>query len=297
MLGSNITTLATSGVSTFYRNSAVTAGGAIGAKRSSLTIGDLPGSRVTFANNTAISGDGGAISFDGAEGVADIDAAVLTINGLTSFTGNGATNSSGGALHVQSSLLTIAGNATFQFNIAGIDGGAVHTTQCPEVGVQGRAVFESNRVAGSGGAFYGGSCDKVTLDNAVFRSNDATWGGAVALVSCGEDETVQGSAAVTSACTFDSNSASDGGGIYSASGFDDVSDSIFSLWVPSSGGALAHSSVLLTLSGSTFKSNMAGEEGYAVMSLGPLRSMDGLTFAENVQHCGVGTYGYDNTEV
>lgn len=60
---------------------------------------------------------------------------------------------------------------------------------------------------------------------------------------------------------------------------------------------MAHSSVLLTLSGSTFKSNMAGEEGYAVMSLGPLRSMDGLTFAENVQHCGVGTYGYDNIEV
>lgn len=55
--------------------------------------------------------------------------------------------------------------------------GAVHTTQCPEVGVRGRAIFESNRVAGSGGGFYGGSCDKVTLDNAVFRSNDATWGG------------------------------------------------------------------------------------------------------------------------
>ncbi|CAM9503445.1 unnamed protein product [Ectocarpus sp. 8 AP-2014] len=42
---------------------------------------------------------------------------------------------------------------------------------------------------------------------------------------------------------------------------------------------------------------MAGEEGYAVMSLGQLHSMNGLTFAENVQHCGVGTYGYDNAEV
>ncbi|CAN0383386.1 unnamed protein product, partial [Ectocarpus sp. 12 AP-2014] len=299
ILGSNITTLAISGVSTFHRNSALTAGaGAIGAERSSLTIGDLQGSRVTFANSTAISGYGGAVSFDGAEGVADIDAAVLNINGLTSFTRNGATNSSGGALHVQSSLLTIAGNATFQFNIAGIDRGAVHTTRCLEVGVRGRAVFESNRVAGSGGAFYGGSCNKVTIDNAVFRSNDATWGGAVALVSCGEDETVQGSAAVTSACTFDSNFACDGGGIYSASGFDHVSDSIFSNnFAASSGGALAHSSVLLTLSDSTFKYNMAGEEGYAVMSLGPLRSMDGLTFDDNVQHRGAGTYGYDNIEV
>lgn len=38
----------------------------------------------------------GAISFDGTEGAADNDAAALTIKGLTSFTGNGATNSSGG---------------------------------------------------------------------------------------------------------------------------------------------------------------------------------------------------------
>ncbi|CAM9114820.1 unnamed protein product [Ectocarpus fasciculatus] len=203
-------------MSKFYRNSAATAGaGAIGTERSSVTIGYIQGSRVLFANNTAISGDGGAISFDGAEGVADNDAAALTITGLTSQTAAEVTTKNWcyrishvpGALHVQSSLLTLAGNATFQFTIAGIDGGAVHTTQCPEVGVRGRAVFESNRVAGSGGGFYGGSCDKVILDNAVFRLNDATWGGAVAVVSCGEDENVRGSAAVTSACTFDSNSA------------------------------------------------------------------------------------------
>jgi len=49
----------------------------------------------------------------------------------------------------------------------------------------------------------------------------------VAFVSCGEDETVRGSAAVTSACLFDSNEASDGGGVYSASGFDHISDSTF----------------------------------------------------------------------
>ncbi len=51
--------------------------------------------------------------------------------------------------------------------------------------------------------------------------------GAVAFVSCGEDETVRGSAAVTSACLFDSNEAIDGGGVYSASGFDHISDSTF----------------------------------------------------------------------
>lgn len=65
----------------------------------------------------------------------------------------------------------------------------------------------------------------------------------------------------------------------------------------SSGGALAHSSALLALSGSTFESNLAGEEGYAVMSLGPLRSLDTLAFGENVRHCGVGTYGFEQTEV
>ncbi len=41
----------------------------------------------------------------------------------------------------------------------------------------------------------------------------------------------------------------------------------------------------------------AGEEGYAIMSLGPLRNLDDLAFAGNVQHCGVGTYGYENTKV
>ncbi|CAN0535808.1 unnamed protein product, partial [Scytosiphon promiscuus] len=51
--------------------------------------------------------------------------------------------------------------------------------------------------------------------------------GAVALVSCGEDETIRGSAALTTGCTFDGNSASDGGGIYSASGFDHIADSTF----------------------------------------------------------------------
>lgn len=70
-----------------------------------------------------------------------------------------------------------------------------------------------------------------------------------------------------------------------------------SLFSASSGGALAHSSVLLSLSGSTFRNNTAGEEGYAVMSLGPLRSMDDLMFDANVQHCGVGTYGYEKTGV
>lgn len=46
-------------------------------------------------------------------------------------------------------------------------------------------------------------------------------------MSCGEDATVRGSAATTQACTFDGNEASDGGGVYSVSGFDQISDSIF----------------------------------------------------------------------
>lgn len=33
------------------------------------------------------------------------------------------------------------------------------------------------------------------------------------------------------------------------------------------------------------------------MSLGPLRAMDKLVFDANVQQCGVGTYGYEKTEV
>eukprot|EP00752_Nemacystus_decipiens_P012244 g10853.t1 len=282
------------GEASFELNSAATFGGAFAAEQSSLTLAT---DRSEFANNTAVSGDGGAISLDGGGGIVDHGTTALVIGGTTLFAGNTATNSSGGALHVQSSILTIIGNSTFLLNVAGIDGGAVHATQCPEVGVRDDTLFESNTVPGSGGGFYGGSCDKVVLKDAIFRNNHATWGGAMALVSCGEDATVRGFAATTTACTFDGNEASDGGGIYSASGFDLISDSTFANNVAaSSGGALAHSSVLLGLSGSTFQNNTAREEGYAVMSLGPLRSIDNLVFDANVRHCAVGTYGYERTE-
>ncbi|CAN0218465.1 unnamed protein product, partial [Scytosiphon promiscuus] len=190
-----MTHLAIRGNTTLFGNYASTAGGGIGAEAGSLTIGNAESSRVSFLHNTAVSGDGGAVSIDGSEGAGA--ATSVNINGIVSFAGNAARNSSGGALNVRSSLLTIAGYSTFSFNTAGIDGGAVHVTQCPSVQVRGGALFESNAVSGSGGGFYGGSCDRVTLADAVFRSNRATWGGAVALVSCGEDETIRGSAALT----------------------------------------------------------------------------------------------------
>lgn len=64
-----------------------------------------------------------------------------------------------------------------------------------------------------------------------------------------------------------------------------------------SGGALTHSSVLVMLTRSMFISNKAGEEGYAIMSLGPLQEMVDIAFADNVPFCEFGMYRYNNIEV
>ena len=67
------------------------------------------------------------------------------------------------------------------------------------------------------------------------------------------------------------------------------------------GGALLHSGVLVALIGCTFDSNMAGEDGLAVMSLGLVNNITDLTFQNNSLFCTSGTYdleeGSDEDEV
>lgn len=76
---------------------------------------------------------------------------------------------------------------------------------------------------GYGGALYCGSCTAVAVTGAVFSSNGARWGGAVAYLSSGEKE----EAVVMSGCTVNHNTAADGGGVFSASGYDEVHNSTF----------------------------------------------------------------------
>ena len=57
------------------------------------------------------------------------------------------------------------------------------------------------------------------------------------------------------------------------------------------GGALLHSGVLVALTGCTFESNMAGEDGLAVMSLGIAENISALSFRNNSFFCTAGKYG------
>ena len=59
------------------------------------------------------------------------------------------------------------------------------------------------------------------------------------------------------------------------------------------GGALWHSSVLVALTGSIFESNMAGKDGLAVMSLGMVGKIAGLSFRNNSFYCASGKYGLE----
>ena len=58
------------------------------------------------------------------------------------------------------------------------------------------------------------------------------------------------------------------------------------------GGALLHSGVLVALTGCTFESNMAGEDGLAVMSLGIAENLSALSFQNNFYICPSGKYGF-----
>ena len=67
---------------------------------------------------------------------------------------------------------------------------------------------------------------------------------------------------------------------------------IFTVLIPEvQGGALLHSGVLVALTGCTFESNMAGEGGLAVMSLGPAEDVSALSFRNNSFFCSAGMYG------
>ena len=59
------------------------------------------------------------------------------------------------------------------------------------------------------------------------------------------------------------------------------------------GGALLHSGVLVALTYSTFDSNMAGEDGLAVMSLGMAEVMSNLSFRNNSFVCSSGKYALE----
>ncbi|CAN0183065.1 unnamed protein product [Scytosiphon promiscuus] len=97
-------------------------------------------------------------------------------------------------------------------------------------------------------------------------------------------------------CVFEGNEAVDGGAIYSAAGYDSITDSRFegNLAV-GSGGAYLHSGPLVELGDSTFVGNRARDAGLAVQSLGYVENIHDTTFESNTYFCSSGEYGFEAT--
>lgn len=51
-----------------------------------------------------------------------------------------------------------------------------------------------------------------------------------------------------------------------------------------------HAGVMEEVSGTVFRRNSAGNEGPAVLSLGIVQTISGVTFEDNVFYCDVGSY-------
>lgn len=80
----------------------------------------------------------------------------------------------------------------------------------------------------------------------------------------------------------------------SVAGFDAIRGSTFvDNTATSSGGALVHAGVMQEISDSEFKGNRAGNEGPAVLSLGQIDYMGGVTFDDNDFFCQEGTFSME----
>ncbi|CAM9483258.1 unnamed protein product, partial [Ectocarpus fasciculatus] len=255
----------------FTNNTCVKNGGAINSWFSEFTFRGDP----VFENNAA-AGDGGGISA--------YQTNLTIIDGLA-FVNNSA-GGYGGAFDASVCVIIIDGNATFHGNSAE-DGGAIFLYQAV-AHIRGGS-FSENSAAQSGGAMSISQPTEVTLDGVLFVSNTADIGGAIALTSTGEEPTQ------FEACTFNSNSAVDGGALYMSTneGMEVVRNCTFyGNHAEISGGTIFHTGYLGMIE-TVFASNEAGQDGTAVFSIGVVQEALNVTFASNTLYCPLGEYAYD----
>ncbi|CAM9660999.1 unnamed protein product [Ascophyllum nodosum] len=150
-------------------------------------------------------------------------------------------------------------------------------------------VFKKNRGATEGGgiaSFFSGSIVEEKIYDTPFYVATSS--------SQLDEETVASGPSKITGCHFDGNTATEGGAIYTAVGYDMVVDSSFTKnYAAVQGGALLHSGVLVALTNCTFDSNMAGEDGLAVMSFGLINNITDVTFENNSFFCASGEYSLE----
>ena len=228
----------------FKRNRAGSSGGAIYLGGDGPKAFDARAS--LFLNNSAHSGNGGAVYVHSTKGMS-MDSA--------EFTSNTAVSGSGGAVYVGTAKKDIsAPSAVFTSNTAHTDGGALFVYSAEGMSMDS-AEFTSNR-ASSGGAIYMDSAHKaISMALAIFTRNTAASGGGGAVYVVTAESTIS-----TPSAVFTSNTASESGGaIY------------------------AHSVKKFSMDSTTFASNTASTSGGAVyvLSAGKAISMASSIFQQN----------------
>ncbi|CAM9892814.1 unnamed protein product, partial [Ectocarpus sp. 8 AP-2014] len=214
-----------------------------------------------------------------------------------SFTNNSAFANGGAIAAADGSSLTISGPISFVNNTAEGNGGAVAMFESVIATGHGTTFTGNEANTGAGGGIYS-SVSTASINGSVFTANQAVWGGGMALFSSGSvwnaESPDDSGPANTTTCVFERNSAEDGGAIYSAAGYDMISDSWFEDNIAvGSGGAYLHSGLLVSLADTTFVGNRAGAAGLAVSSLGIIENVTDTTFESNTYFCQSGQYGYD----
>ncbi|HRN29242.1 MAG TPA: choice-of-anchor Q domain-containing protein [Terrimesophilobacter sp.] len=244
--------------STFDRNTAGVNGGAVAL---SAVSGNVTITGGTFTLNEAGSGSGGAIYAGTIGGSALISAGTYTEN----YAGD-----NGGAI----AMITVTSDfevtgSSFEFNDADGDGGAVYlgsaATSAPSLVSVSDATFTENRAA-DGGAFWVGDVGtRVTVEDSDFVFNSATSAGGIHFAG-----TVPATGEVRlDGITFERNNALDGGGVLIGA---DVLASVTVTHSTFSGndavaGAGLYADLAtasLTVEFSTFRDNIAGEDGGGV---------------------------------
>ncbi|QYZ78962.1 PEGA domain-containing protein [Methanofollis formosanus] len=232
----------------------------------------------TFAGNkvTGMGASGGALS------ARYVDA--FLVEG-TAFTGNSATDGSGGGARFKSCYAATLANTTFTGNTASSGGGASFSS-CSFATLTG-TTFTNNNASGSGGGTYFSGCYAATLTTTTFTGNNATNGGGGFFEDCdyatftgttfiGNTATLHGGGAcfwgsgatnydgttLTNA-TFTGNNATNGGGalIFNCNDAALTNATFTGNNATNGGGALFLGCYAATLTGTTFTGNTATDDG------------------------------------
>lgn len=249
-------------------------------------VADLNGGALSIEDSSTVSWTGEALfcnnrviddgSFGGGLGGAlYVEDSAIYWNGTTTFTNNSAYT--GGGVYADGVVrLGWGGRSIFMENTASTNGGAVAlgTGILLDLGTLGTNLSLTGNVAGvAGGAVYqSGTNYGVIWKDTIFSSNSALNGGAVYSVSSGTaTEETTDFPTVYIDCTFRGNTAlSSGGAIESAAGKDRLINATFEGNKAGGFGGGLRLAGTASLTGCEFVGNGANEAGPAVANIGTI---------------------------